>query len=364
MSVRKRKDGRWQISFYYAQCGKRVRHREAVPGARNRSEALAYESRRRAELQASAAILAQANTPHFNEFAQEFLDVYAAANNKPSEVHSKTTILERHLKPFFGHMRLDRIEVQHLDGFKAKQRKAGLKHKTINNQLTVLGKLLNVAKEWHRIASAPRIGFLTTADPEFDFLDFDEAARLVEAADPMWQPMILLALRTGLRQGELLELRWNDIDLVKGLVRVRRSIWKGQITTPKSGKGRDVPLSEEARTMLRALPSRFPGQLVFPGNEGGHLTKARCKHPLWRACKRAGLRRIGWHTLRHTFASHLTMRGVPLKAIQELLGHSTIEMTMRYAHLSPEVGRGAVMLLDGAGSIVCEGTEPENKYVK
>ena len=69
-------------------------------------------------------------------------------------------------------------------------------------------------------------------------------------------------------------------------------------------------------------------------------------HPIWRACKRAGLRPISWHVLRHTFASHLVMRGVPLKAVQELMGHATIEMTMRYAHLSPDVRRNAVQLLD------------------
>lgn len=72
----------------------------------------------------------------------------------------------------------------------------------------------------------------------------------------------------------------------------------------------------------------------------------RAKWPLWRVCKRAGLRRIGWHVLRHSFASHLVMKGVPLKVVQELLGHATMEMTMRYAHLSPNVGRDAVKLLD------------------
>ena len=68
--------------------------------------------------------------------------------------------------------------------------------------------------------------------------------------------------------------------------------------------------------------------------------------PLWRACRRAGLRRVGWHILRHTFASHLVMRGVPLKAVQELLGHTTIQMTMRYSHLAPEIGRQAVAVLE------------------
>lgn len=78
--------------------------------------------------------------------------------------------------------------------------------------------------------------------------------------------------------------------------------------------------------------------------------KNEVKHPLWRACRKAGLRQIGWHVLRHTFASHLVMRGAAMKVVQELLGHATIEMTMRYAHLSPDVPRQAVKLLDGLGS--------------
>jgi len=80
--------------------------------------------------------------------------------------------------------------------------------------------------------------------------------------------------------------------------------------------------------------------------DGSILTKGESKHPLWRACKRAGLRRIGWHVLRHTFASHLVMRKAPIKAVQELMGHSTIAMTERYAHLSPDVRKDAVRLLD------------------
>ena len=91
------------------------------------------------------------------------------------------------------------------------------------------------------------------------------------------------------------------------------------------------------------------------------LTKGDCKHPLWRASKRADLRRVGWHVLRHTFASHLVMRGVALKAVQELLGHASIEMTMRYAHLSPDVRRDAVQVLDGNGtSTAHEAEEVQN----
>jgi site-specific recombinase XerD len=103
-------------------------------------------------------------------------------------------------------------------------------------------------------------------------------------------------------------------------------------------------LSDHALVSLKRH-RHLRGELVFCGMDGKALAKG-VQVPLWRACKRAGLRRIGWHVLRHTFASHLVMRGVPFKAVQELLGHATIEMTMRYAHLSPSARRDAVQALD------------------
>ena len=127
---------------------------------------------------------------------------------------------------------------------------------------------------------------------------------------------------------------------------VRRAAARGQIGTPKSGRSREIPLSLEALAALKSH-RHLKGELVFSDEKGKLLAKTATKWPLWRACKRAGLRRIGWHVLRHTFASHLVMRSAPIKAVQELLGHATIEMTMRYSHLSPDVRRDAVRLLDG-----------------
>jgi integrase len=127
--------------------------------------------------------------------------------------------------------------------------------------------------------------------------------------------------------------------------RVSRAVAGDVVGTPKSGRAREVPLSPETVKALKQH-RHLRGELVFCTDAGRMFRKNETKHPLWRACKRAGLRLIGWHALRHTFASHLTMRGVPLKAIQELLGHATIEMTMRYSHLSPEVRRDAVIMLD------------------
>jgi site-specific recombinase XerD len=125
---------------------------------------------------------------------------------------------------------------------------------------------------------------------------------------------------------------------------VRRAASRGVVGTPKNGRTREVELSDQAVAALREHPRRGP--LVFCDAEAKMLTKGATKWPLWTACRAAGLRQIGYHVLRHTFASHLVMRGVPIRTVQELLGHSTIEMTMRYSHLSPDARRNAVKVLD------------------
>jgi integrase len=193
----------------------------------------------------------------------------------------------------------------------------------------------------------PAVKWLKTAEPDFDFLSFDEAARLVEAAkpEPAWHAMILAALRTGLRIGELRALRWQDIDFVARRLVVRRGAAKNDVGTPKSRRSREVDLGAEVLSVLKRH-RHLRGELVFCHASGRMLTENECKHPLLRACKRAGLRHLGWHALRHTFASQLVMRGAPLKAVQELLGHADIRMTMRYSHLSPNARRDAVELLD------------------
>jgi integrase len=205
---------------------------------------------------------------------------------------------------------------------------------------------LSLATEWCVIEHAPKIKWLKAPKPPFDFLTFDEAERAVAATDGQWRAMVTVALNTGLRRGELLALRWEDVDLVAGRLLVRRNVWRKHVDTPKSGRLREVPLNETVMTALKAH-RHLRGPLVFCKDDGSQLSATMAEAAITRLSKKAGLRKLGWHTLRHTFASHLVMRGQPLKAVQELLGHATVEMTMRYAHLSPEVKRDAVKVLDG-----------------
>jgi integrase len=284
------------------------------------------------------------DVPCFAEFAERFMNTYAATNNKPSEVNAKEIILRVHLVPEFGERRLDQIGPAEIETYKAKKLNAKLARKSINNHLTVLRKIISTAVEWGLLQSVPRIVWLRPAPPEFDFLTFEEADRLMAAATGEWCAMITVAVRTGLPLGELRALRWQDVDLVGGRIVVRRAAWGSIIASPKNGRSREIALSKQAAAALREHPRRR--ELVFSAPDGSLLTRDATKWPLWNACKHAGLRRIGWHSLRHAFASHLVMRGAPINAVQELLGHSTIEMTMRYAHLSPDARREAVQLLD------------------
>lgn len=343
MSVRRRKDGRWRVDVVIKRGGKRLRERKAAP---TRAEGLALEREIRTRLETGARPGVKA--PLFADWGRDFVDTYAVNNNKPSEVESKRQIIDMHLAPFFGSMRLDDIGLEAIERFKAQQlgAKPPLAPKTVNNHLTVLRRMLSLAVEWGRLASVPRIRWLHVPEQRFDFLTTEEADRLIAGAAPEWRCMVVLGLRCGLRQGELLALSWDDVDLVAGQITVRRAVARGVLGSPKGKRTRHVPLSDGAAAALREQQARtkLAGEWVHGG--ASLLRKGECKWPLWTACRRAGLRRVGWHVLRHSFASQLVMAKVPLKAVQELLGHVDIKQTMRYAHLSPDVRRDAVRLLD------------------
>lgn len=130
--------------------------------------------------------------------------------------------------------------------------KPTFKAKSINNVLTVLRRMLVIARKRGLIATVPEIDWLKVPPDEFDFLDFEEADRLLAAVDEDWRTMVLVALRTGMRMGVLIALRWQDVDLVAGKVTVKQNAVKGRLGTPKSGKAREIALSNDAIVALKS----------------------------------------------------------------------------------------------------------------
>lgn len=148
-----------------------------------------------------------------------------------------------------------------------------------------------------------------------------------------------------MRQGELKGLQWGSIDWQNQSIVVRHS-WNDdtkQLGSTKSNRERHIPMHAGVYAALFAR-KKATGH-VFTKERGQPLDDDYLQRRLRALCKEVGMRKIGWHTLRHTFASHLAMRGVPLNTVQALLGHSTIQMTMRYAHLAPSTLRQAIGML-------------------
>ena len=289
--------------------------------------------------------------PTFRKFAEDFMASYAKANNKPSEQASKASILKNHLLPAFDRVPLDRIGVKDVEMLKATLLEK-VSRKRINNVLNVLSKVLKYAHELEVIERVPRIKTLKVAPTKFDFFTYEELDQLVDAAkeEPEWLAAIMLAGDAGLRMGELLALQWDDLDLKTGTMTVMRTDWRGQVGAPKGGRARKIPLTPRAAAALKAI-RHLRGKLVFCWKDGKRWTFVTMRAGIKRQEKRAGLRVTGWHVLRHTFCSHLAMKGAPPRAIQELAGHQSITVTNRYMHLAAGELRNAIALLDrSAGS--------------
>jgi integrase len=350
VKVRPHRTGGWEVDIAFRlPNGKRHRERVKAPVAA-KSGALRWGQDRERHLLQHGVTKPQEHkeVPTLEEFAPRFLDGYAVANRqKPSGVAAKEMILRVHLVPTFGHKRLDAItneDVQHL-----KRRLSTKAAKTVNNVLTVLNVLLKKAVDWDAIDRVPcAIALLPVPRASMAFYDFDDYERLVATAsalDPVAHLIALLGGEAGLRCGEMIALEWRDVDLGKRQLCVERSDWNGQVTTPKGGRLRYVPLTVRLAAALRAHRHLRAANVLCQDN-GQPLTRQMVQYRVLCASRRAGLSQRGVHILRHTFCSHLAMRGAPPRAIQELAGHRELGMTMRYTHLSPAALDSAIRLLD------------------
>ena len=162
-----------------------------------------------------------------------------------------------------------------------------------------------------------------------------EAEQLLQACDNSLRPIVLAALHTGMRKGELLGLTWDAVDLANGCIRLKQT---------KSGKARALPFNETLWTLFSTQRTRPDVPWVF--HDAAGTPRRDIQYLFSVACKGAGLTDFHFHDLRHTFASWLMMRGVPLATVSKLLGHASPTMTLRYAHLSPKHLTSAVRVLD------------------
>jgi integrase len=242
--------------------------------------------------------------PTLAEFWPRFVDGYARANRqKPSGIASKESIGRIHLIPRFGSFRLDAItteEVQrlkkHLDDRAAK---------TVNNVLTTLNVVLKTAVSWDVLVRSPcTIRLLPVPISDASFLDFDEYEALLQGAASESDAYVVMLLggEAGLRCGEMMALASRDINWSRRQLCVQRSDWRGEVTVPKGGRLRYVPMTTRLATSLRQH-RHLRSELVLCQDDGQALTQRHVDGYVRRAARRAGLRTCGPHVLRHYSAS-------------------------------------------------------------
>jgi integrase/recombinase XerD len=234
------------------------------------------------------------------------------------------------LKDHFADRYIDEVRKTHIAEFVAQKKRDGLKTPTIRRYLATLSSLFSFAERSGWLNQNPLSRFdkrsLPEAQPRTRFLSRTEYRRLLSAAQPHLKPIIEMAVETGLRQGELLGLRWDQLDSDRREVR---------LVETKSNQPRVVPLSDRAVAIFVVTAPIGNSPFVFTNPRTGQRYR-NLRQSFQKACSRAGISDFRWHDLRHTFASWHVQSGTDLYRLSRILGHSTLQMTTRYAHLATE----------------------------
>lgn len=271
---------------------------------------------------------------------------YRAQRKKASTISAAETIYDRHLGPALGTKPL--LEIRDADVAALKGELSEHKPKTVNNVLSVLGRIRKCALKWHVVDAWPlNLDLLKVAPAEYEWYEVHDYRRLVDGARKCGNENLLVVLlggSAGLRLGEIRELAWSDVDLTRRQLRITRNRWHDEVDAPKGWRARVVPITGELHAALKA---QRPATALL-GHVLPELSIQTVRTRVEQAQRRSGLpETAGVHALRHTYGSHLAIAGVPAKTIQELMGHSDLKTTLRYMHLSPANRSAAVEALAG-----------------
>jgi integrase len=323
----------WYADFYAN--GERV---QESTGKTNRREAEKHLALRISEIERHVFV------KPVRILLSEFGERYIAHAKTHKRSWKRDVQMLGHLQGFFGEVDLADIGPMRIEEYQA-HRLDAVRPATVNRELALLKHMFNLAERWDLYKgqnSVRRVRFLAEDNLQFHILQEDDQRKLLACAPPYLREMILFALNTGLRSGEIFNLTWQEVDLD------RRTI------TPivrKTRRPLELPLNDTAHAILVSRGAAQHGPFVFYNPETGTRFKD-VKLGLQAAVRRAGIKKITWHTFRHTFASRLTQTGVDLVTVKELLGHSTINVTMRYAHSNLDAKARAVARLRSSDKIV------------
>ncbi|MBD3180743.1 tyrosine-type recombinase/integrase [Candidatus Poribacteria bacterium] len=337
MAIRKRKN-KWFVDLY--PNGKRYRK---MVGTKKQAEEV--ERRIKNEIAEGKWELREKDIT-FSKFLTRYFEYTKDAKAKSTYKNDKYRI-EAHLLPYFGKTSLKEITPEMIDKYISKRLKTEAFNNTINHELVCLSHIIKTAIRWRYVDQNP-VSFvekLKVSKKNPRFLNIDEIKRLLESAQNTYiYPIILTAIHTGMRKSELLNLIWSDIDFNQSIVTIQpKDDWNTKNYEPRTVFLTPVLYEMLQKRYRNCIESGIRCEYVFTYK--GARIKNGIDTTLRKVVKEAGLKDVTLHTLRHTFASQLAASGVPLRHIQELMGHQSYQTTLRYAHLSKEHVKKQVLQL-------------------
>lgn len=277
----------------------------------------------------------------------ELMDRYTSEHAARRANYRRELTSVKNLKAFFGNPTLDQITPKRIVAYKNQRYTDGVKPATMNRELATLKKAFNLARrEWEWCTDNPvcRVSMEKENNSRDRWLTVEEEQRLLPAAVPWLRELLIFAIYTGMRMGEILALTWAGVDLFRRTVTVFRS---------KNGERRTIPVSTTVLDLLKHKYATRPGavDIVFHSERQTPLDGSNIRRALTTALKSAKIHDLHFHDLRHTFATRMVQAGIDLYKVQRLLGHKSPIMTQRYAHHYPESLRDGVDALEAGRSV-------------
>lgn len=332
----------WQYDFYDV-FGKR--HKKS--GFKTKAEAEQNEAIAKSDYNKGMAT-SNYNNLKFKDLMEQFIKLHAEIYLKPSTVRGYKDHFNLHLKKYFAEIKLVEITPIIINRFIENKLKEGLSNKSVNHILTTMGTAFNWAINNNYMMYNPvsRVKKLKVDNVEMEFLSEEEIKRVLDIAKqeyPDFYPLLITAIYSGMRRGEILGLTWDCVNFTKSTISVKHSMYKGKLTTPKTKNSiREIQVPSKLIKVLKqhknfAIENEL--NLVFTQENGKPLDADNLiKRRFHKILKLAEVKQIRFHDLRHTYASLLISKDLNFKYIQKQMGHSSFEVTMNtYAHLMPEV---------------------------